>query len=412
MIAGHDIVCLSCNFWHDHWGTPQHLLTRLAGNNRILVVDPPVSPLSFVSGLRGRSFVRGQIERWRRGRETVAPGLDVVAPPPLLPARYSRAGSRLNAALMRRWLRGQARQLGLERPIVWNFQPWLPGVASALDPSLTVYHCVDDFASIPYWWNASDDVRERDLECCREAGLVVCTGRALTASRSEANPNTRFVPNGADIELFGRALSPDTPVPPEMAALPGPVIGFQGVIDFRMDVELMAYLARSQPDWSIVLVGLVKGGADFAPLRELPNVHFLGWRPQQELPGYLKAMDVCLIPYVRSEHTHHMFPLKLFEYMAAGKPIVSTALRELLPYEGDLLTIGETPAEFRSAIHLVLAEDSPRRVEARLQAAAQNSWGRRAEQISDLFAEALDGSPVLQPSFRAEALSIRSKHGS
>jgi glycosyltransferase involved in cell wall biosynthesis len=386
MLRDRDIVCLSIVTWDDHWGTPQQLMSRLARHNRILYVDQAISPLSFFTGIRSRGAVMRQLRRWRQGYREVAKNVYAAAPPPILPFRSFKPVNAVNGFILRRWLRGQTRRLGFRHPIVWNFQPLAPHVAEAVDPALTLFHCVDEYAALPFWWHSSAGAAAREAECCRESDIVVCVGRGLTAAREKLNPNTHFVPNAADVAHFATALHPDLPVPDDVAHLRGPIIGFIGVVDFRFDSGLVSYLATQRPDWSLVVVGPVKGDArGLEALRALTNVHFLGNRPIEALPSYARRMDVCLLPYVIDGFTSHIFPLKLYEYMAAGRPIVSTDLNEMRPYAGECLTIARDPNEFLHAIEHELEVDSDERAAARELASRSHSWDHRLEEISALI---------------------------
>jgi glycosyltransferase involved in cell wall biosynthesis len=387
MIEGRDIVCVSFVTWDDHWGTPQQLMSRLAKRNRVLYVDQAISPLSFVTGIRSRGAVMRQLRRWRQGYREVATNVYAAAPPPILPLRSFKPVNAINAFILRRWLRRQTGRLGFRHPIVWNFQPLAPHVAVAVDPALTLFHCVDEYAAVPHWWHSSAAAAAREAECCRESDIVICVGRGLTAARQKLNSNTHFVPNAADVAHFATALRPDLPIPDDIADLDGRVIGYIGVVDFRFDSGLLSYLARERPDWSFAIVGPVKGGArGLDALRALPNVRFLGNKPIEVLPAYARRMDVCLLPYVIDGFTSYIFPLKLYEYMAAGKPIVSTDLNEMRPYAGGGLTIARGRDEFLRAIEHELEADSDERAAARERASRAHSWDHRLEEISALIA--------------------------
>jgi glycosyltransferase involved in cell wall biosynthesis len=397
MMQGRDIVCLSFVTWDDHWGTPQQIMSRMAKNgNRVLFVDQPISPLSFLTRMRANDVVGKQFKRWREGQRAAAPNVIAASPPPILPLRYNRIVNRINAWIMRRWLKKQVKLAGFNDVIFWNFQPCFPKIGDALDPIYSVYHCVDDFSAIPVWWAGTDDVINREAECCRESDVVICTGRKLVASRSAFNPNAHFVPEGADIDLFATAAEESTQVPDDIAALPGKVIGYIGVIDFRLDVALIEHMAKRRPDWSIALVGPVKeGSVDLAGLRGLPNVVFFGNRPIDALPSYIKAMDVCLIPYVLNDYTHHIFPLKLYEYMAAGKPIVATDMEEMRPYAGPEMTIAQGNDGFLAAVEDALRNDSPAAAAARQATASSESWDSRVEAIERIVGPVLPHEAAL-----------------
>jgi glycosyltransferase involved in cell wall biosynthesis len=228
-------------------------------------------------------------------------------------------------------------------------------------------------------------------QCCREADVVICTGRKLVESRRRFNENIHFVPEGADVEAFLAADAYDVPVPDSMSALPGKVVGYVGVIDFRLDVDLIAYMAEQHPEWSFALVGPMKGDKqDMTRLRSLPNVHFLGRQPLDAVPAFVKGMEVCLIPYVLNDYTHHIFPLKLYEYMAAGKPNVATAMEEMIPYEGAEMAVGRSREDFLAKVEAALITDSPERAAARREAARHESWDDRVEQVSAIIAPLLE----------------------
>ena len=389
MIEGRDIVCVTFGAWDDMVETPQQLMTRLAERNRVLFVDQPVAPLDFLHGMRPPGAMVRKLDQWRKGLRHVSENIWVGEPPPVLPLRTNPVSNRINTAVLRRWLSRQVRTLGFKDPIYWSFQPWFPNLSRDIDASLRVYYCVDDFAAAPYWWNPKSGVRVREAQCCREADIVICTGQKLVEARKELNPNTHFIAEGADVDLFATALAPETIVPPELAVLPGKVIGYAGLINWRIDVDLMVYLAERHPEWSFALIGPVKEDENLARLTGLPNVHLFGRKTVPELPPYLKAMDVCLIPYVLNDYTHHIFPLKLYEYMAAGKPIVSTDMAEMRAYEGAEMAIGRSHEDFHDKVVEALAHDSPERAAARRRTAAQHSWEHRIEEISALLEPAL-----------------------
>lgn len=386
MLEGRDIVCVSFVTWDDHWGTSQQQMSRLARKNRVFFMDQPISPLSFVTGVRSRRAVWTQFKRWLSGPRQVAENVWAGAPPPILPFRTNRIVNAINAAIIRRWLGRSARKLGFKDVIFWNFEPGLPGLGRGVRPALSVFHCVDDFSAIPYWWHSGDGQMRLEAQCCRESDVVICTGRKLVESRRQYNDNIHFVPEGADVAAFIASASDDIRVPEGLANLPKPVVGYVGVIDFRLDVPLIEYMADQRPQWSFALVGPMKGDTlDMSKLRSMPNVHFFGRQKLEDVPAFVKGMDVCTIPYVLNDYTHHIFPLKLYEYMAAGKPNVASAMEEMLPYEGDEMAIGRSREDFLAKVEAAWRTDSPEKQNARRSAAAHESWDDRVEAISAII---------------------------
>jgi glycosyltransferase involved in cell wall biosynthesis len=227
-------------------------------------------------------------------------------------------------------------------------------------------------------------VQAYDEELTRRADLVMTSANNLLLSRAHLNPHIHHVYHGADIEHFARALDPDLPLPGDIAAIPRPRLGVVGVHDERLDLEAIETLAAADPAWQVILVGPIQpGDVDESRLAGWANVHLLGGKPLAELPGYLKALDVALIPYKLNELTRNIFPLKLYEYLAAGLPVVAGALPELTPFT-DRVALAERPEDYPRLVRDALASDSAEARARRVAIAAQNSWDARVEEISDL----------------------------
>jgi glycosyltransferase involved in cell wall biosynthesis len=233
-------------------------------------------------------------------------------------------------------------------------------------------------------------VRELDSALCREVDVVFGITDNLVNARRHLNPHSYEVNGAADLEFFGQALQENTHVPDDLARLGGPVVGYMGGVDpFRMDVSLLTYLARERPHWNIVLVGYVWFGFNAEAFRHFPNIHVLGPKPYEDFPGYLKGMDVCIMPFPLNDLTRHGDSLKCYEYLAAGKPVVSTPVPSALRLP-QVVRIADTPAEFLSAIEASLKEGSSgiqRRVEAVQPFTWENRVARKAEIILHRLAE-------------------------
>ncbi len=385
MLRGWDIVVLSSLDYWAHWTSKQQIMHRLAPTNRILYVEEPVTMLApFV--------VPERLRRWGAVPPRVPRAefdLWTLTPPPLLPfGNVRREINRVNQRIIAAYVRWAVRQLGFRDYLLWSYLPTAVDIVDLLDPVATVYHCVDEHSAFPGFVKP-EVVWSYDEELCRRADLVVCTADNLRAARAGFNPHVFHVPNAGDIEHFKQALDPALPLPADVAAHSRPRIGVIGIHDERLDVQAIKAIAEADPSWNVLLIGPIRpGDVDEATLASLPNVHLLGRKQVPELPAYVKSLDVALIPYKTMELTRNIFPLKLFEYLAGGVPVIVSGLPELERYRGAIM-IAEGPADFPGLIRQALAEDGPERRAARVALAEQNSWDHRVEAISGLVEDML-----------------------
>ena len=393
MLRGRDIVCVSSLDWDAHWTSKQQIMHRLGLANRVLYVEEPVTmlaPLKVPARWRRWAAV---VPRLRR----VQAGLWVLTPPPLLPFGNMRpAVNRLNQRILAGYIRWAVRRLGMRDYLLWTYLPTSEALIDRLRPAAVVYHCVDEHSAFPGFVRP-DVVRAYDDALTRRADLVLTSAENLRLSRQHLNAHMHHVLHAADVAHFGRALSPDLAIPADIAEIPHPRIGVVGVHDERLDLDALEALAKADGTWQIVLVGPVQpGDVDETRLRALPNAHLLGGKPMAELPGYLKGMDVALIPYKLNELTRNIFPLKLFEYLAAGVPVVAAALPELAPFAG-MVGLAGSPGEYAALVRQALVEDDPARRAARLGLAAGNTWESRVEEISGLVEDMLARKGLATP---------------
>ncbi|HEY4897124.1 MAG TPA: glycosyltransferase, partial [Solirubrobacteraceae bacterium] len=332
-LRGRDIVCVGFADWDTElWTNQHHLMSRLAQENRVLFVES--------LGLRRPQIAGRDLTRiWRRLRRGLAgpreaDGLHVLSPL-VLPLHGSRTARALNGRLLPWLVRRAARRLGMRAPILWAYVPQAEVLIDALEPSLIVYHCVDDIAAQERIDTSS--FRASEERFAARADLVLASAPKLAARMRTLSGNVLDAPNVADTALFAAALEPG-PLDPAMAALPRPRIVFTGaIVATKLDLPLLLELSRARRDWSFALVGPIGLGdprTDVSELTEEPNVHMLGARAYAKLPDVLRAADAGLIPYARNELTESIFPMKVYEYLAAGLPVVSTPLPALegVPY--------------------------------------------------------------------------------
>jgi glycosyltransferase involved in cell wall biosynthesis len=429
MMTGKDIVCVGFADWDTElWTNQHHLMSRLARQNRVLFVES--------LGLRRPQLAGRDVARIaRRLRRGVAPpravdGLHVLSPL-VLPLHSSGAVRALNGRILRALVRRAARRLGMSRPILWAYVPQAEGLIEVLDPELVVYHCVDDIAAQAGIDGASFRAAERRF--VGRTNLVLASAPALAArmrelvagggeasgheasgqasgdganeqasgqetsgqgqGRGPAGSGARTcvveAPNVADTALFATALQ-DGPIDAALLALHAPRIVFTGaIVATKLDVPLLVALARARPQWSFALVGPTGLGdprTDVSALAQEHNIHLLGPRAYTELPAVLRGADAGIIPYAQNALTRSIFPMKVYEYLAAGLPVLATPLPALAGV-AEVRTAADAQ-EMARLLEEALAEDTPERRRERSRQAAAHSWDRRLEEIAAAVAAA------------------------
>jgi glycosyltransferase involved in cell wall biosynthesis len=361
-----------------------------ARGHRVLFVES--------TGLRRPALLRSGADRRRvlarargflRGVREAAPNLHVLAPV-ALPADLGGLARTLSDRFVAGRVAAAARGLGFARPVVWALLPTALPTARRLAGRCLVYHCVDHYAANPGVDAARVDAAERALVAA--ADLVLASSPALAERLARQRPDVTLVANVADVELFARAAHERLPEPAALAGLPRPRAVYAGnVAAYRVDLALLTQLADALPELQLVLVGPVGLGDGAAPpaalaaLRARPNVRVFDARPQAELPAWLAHADVALLPFLDNAHTRSSLPLKLWEYVAAGLPVVATALPQLAALERDgVLVTAKDAAGFAAALRAALSEP-PRRAE-RSARARGHDWAARIDELSALVA--------------------------
>ncbi len=373
------ILWLAAIEWDAPWQGQQTLASRLADDGHLVTFVETFGVRAagrrdwgrLASRLRNR--LRGGLKGFRKLTDNLSLFSPVIAPFPGRPW-VDRVNQRL---LMRAF-----RRLSGDSPLmVWTFLPTpiVVGLVKELRPARLIYSCIDSMITNPA--GVAPGIVTSEDWLARHADHVFATSRELYVERKAKNQHMTYLPEGADIAPFMEPRSE----PAQLMTLAHPRICFFGTLDGRLDQELLVRVAAAHPNASIILIGPVR--CDVTRLRRLPNVHFLGFRSHEVLPAFLSHMDLFVIPYLINEYTIHIHPVKTYEALATGKPLVATDLPELRPYAGPVV-VARDANEFLAGIGAGLAETDSGLIEARKEIAGRNTWDARyrtiKEQLPDL----------------------------
>ncbi|MAR52910.1 MAG: glycosyl transferase [Propionibacteriaceae bacterium] len=376
-----DVLILSTADWdHPLWTNKQHLAVSLADlGHRVVYVES--------LGIRTPRIKGGQDLRRiaRRLRHVLVP-LRLrqeriwVLSPPVIPGLLSGRGLRMNRWILQACLAMVSWRLRFSRVVLWTFNPFAARYFSLNHFDQTVYHCVDRIQAQPGMPIALLDAAERDL--CGRVDVVFTTAPRLQENLAPLNPATYWFGNVADVDHFSGADRNSVPRPDDLPLVKGPLLIFIGAIDaYKLDLTMLTELMVETPSWTYVLIGPVgesDPSTDITVLNSLDNVHLLGTRAYQFLPAYLAYADVALLPLRRNDYTSHMFPMKFFEYLASGCPVVGTSIPSLED-QADVATLCEpTRVGFEAAIRSVLAGEIPP-LKHRLARASEHTYSRRTQ---------------------------------
>lgn len=364
------IICLSHLAWEQTlFQRPQQIMSRLARRGHEVLYLGQISNRRWWGDL-----LRGQATQHRHRAQRLdcrnrpgLPGAERLAPVRALDVRLAARG-------IRHWLRGRS------APVLWLCHPDHLSLADRLPHRALIYDVMDHFASFK---QTHPRVAGLEDALLRRADLVFTGGRALQEAIAGRRPDAHCFPSGVDLEHFARARDPATPIPPDIAKLRRPVLGYFGAIDERLDLGLIRALCRARRDWTLVFLGpLIRGTA--LAIGE-PNFHWLGPKPYALLPNYLRAFDVCLMPWAQTPLTAHLSPTKTPEYLAGGKPVVAVPIPDVQRDYGDVVFFGETPEGFAAAIAQALAAGDRDWAATLIGRPAARTWDQIAAEMDELL---------------------------
>lgn len=365
-----DILTFSHLRWDFVFQRPQHLMTRLAGSHRIIFIEEPV-------------FDPGSSEHWEINR--AAPGILVCRPhTPVADPGFCDAQTPALTRLMNLLLIKEK----VTEYVVWFYTPMALPLVDRLSPLAVIYDCMDELSA---FLRAPRELLNREEELLKLADVVFAGGPSLYRAKKHRHPNVHCFPSSVDASHFSRALSANSAEPTDQLPIPGPRLGFFGVIDERLDLNLLAHMADSHPEWQVVMVGPVVK-IDPAELPRRGNIHYLGQKQYAELPEYLAGWDICILPFAQNDSTRFISPTKTLEYMAAGKLIVSTPITDVADPYGKIVYLGDTAESFVSACERALnasAQERHSRVAGMRQVLSQTSWDTTALAMEEQIAGAI-----------------------
>lgn len=384
-----EILCFgSADFEEPNWVNPQHLMWRLASHHRVLYVNSLGLRLPRATRADLRKITRRAATLWRGSLRRPSADRDLhVLSPCTLPAARGRLWRAAGAQMLAAQLRRALRRLAFDDPLAWVFLPSAAAVLARLSPAAVVYHCIDAYEANP--GVDAKLVRSQEQALLALADRVIASSEPLYRRLREQHRSVELMPNVADLELFPPpAQAPSEP--PELAAISHPRIGYVGnLAAYKCDLPLLAAAARARPDLSWIFIGAVGRGETLPDLRDLTgaaNVHLLGERDRRQLPALLHHLDVGLIPFVINETTRHSFPMKFFEYLACGLPVVCPPLESLRKHAHAPHTYVYRDAPgFLPAIAQALRARGAAETAQRRALAERHSWTRRVREIDALL---------------------------
>lgn len=372
-----DLICFATLPPNSNKERQHHLMERFVGMGAKVLWVEPMGNINHPPRLLIAKILRrlsGGHQRSLDFGESVPSG---IVPVRLLyiPWHNQPLIRRINRALLAGQIRRLKRRHGLRRPVFWSYYP-----------SDNLLDLQQDFSEAPWVYDCAQRLRgsadvpsyvlDQECEFSRRADVVFADSITIRADQAEHNDQTFQVPQGVDAEFFATAWREPAPTLPDLAGIQGPIIGYVGGIHHSIDLDLIAFLAKSRPGWNFVLVGPLLRETD--ALAGLGNVHLLGPRPYAELPKYLAHFDVGLIPYKLNPFTEGVFPTKMLEYLASGRAVVSTDLPDVRGFSEHIRIARDYEAFLRSVEQALEAEHSP---EVIARYAAGNTWEARFDQI-------------------------------
>lgn len=383
MLKNKNIIYFSNDWRTDHKTSSHHIARELLKENKILYIETGGMRKPQASG-RDIKRIFSRLILWLKGVRKLEKNLYIYSL--IIFPSHNRLARALNTYLNVFMIRFACIKYKFNQPILWFVAPHIAYFLDYLPKNLVVYYCTDKVSQMPGVNIAAIEAMEDKL--LKQANLVFATAQHLLDRLNEKNLNKNifYSPHAVDYQHFAKAQDKPLTLAQELKELRHPIIGYVGLLERWIDIELIGYIAKQRPNWSVVLIGRVAVNID--ELKKENNIYFLGVKPYEQLPNYMKNFDVCISPFRINELTKSVNPIKLKEYLASGKPIVSSGLPEIEKFK-DMVEIADSYEEFVNKIQDVLINDNQEKIRIRMEFVSQDSWPNRVEKISQIIEDSL-----------------------
>ena len=374
------IVCLSTSCYYPFPTRKQHVMNRIDAEE-ILYFDPAVT---YIAPLKDKSAWKRLFKHFGKG-EKVKDNITVYATPPLLPFfNKNNTINKINQKRLARFVRKKMKKHGFENPVLWCYSPSSADAAPYIPHSALVYDCVDRHSAYKGFID-EDTVNSLEKNLSEQANTVFATAVGLYDTLSTYNKHTHLLPNGVNFEHFNRAANEKFEVPEDMKDIKHPIMGFIGMLQECIDYDKIEAIAKMRPDWSVVLVGKTLPGVNLDYLKQYENIHFLGMKKYDDIPAYIQNFDVCLNVFRDGNLSRDVSPLKFYEYLATGKPVVSTPQPEQVLDYADSVYIARGEEDFVAKCEEAMREPDEEKTKLRIEHARACSWDSRVRQMEEIL---------------------------
>jgi glycosyltransferase involved in cell wall biosynthesis len=374
-----DLVCISHVSWKQSvWQRNHHVMSRLSEKHNVFYCNPIFVLYAVAKNIGLFSNIQGKYKKLTLYNPILLHGEKK------LPFTKSLNKFLIVNSIKKLIYKKRLRDKVYNRNIVlWFYFPINEYIIGNLNENLIVYDIQDEYSAFAWISKNPSDIKERERKLIEKVDLLFTGTNSLFEKKRIFSNNAHFIPCGVEVEHFKKAYSESTTLPEDILNIKHPIIGYFGAIDERIDMELLRYISDIHPEWSIIMIGPIREHADIIPKSK--NIYFFGQKDYHTLPNYLKAFDVCIIPFKMIELAVHTNPTKLLEYMAGGKLVVSTAITDLKKLYSDVIYIAENKEEFVKLTEKCIKEKNGDKVLKGIRISERNDWQSMVEKMESLI---------------------------